>query len=205
METSFTQRNNARETVCFLTEFELFKSYFLSAENVYNESKRMLQVYQLNESSPYKDNGLDFEGVQVLMKDSLRNICIKWAPFLKRYSSLLNLVKMVNHTMATSDSNIIGFQFIVARCRQKVEEFTEKNMIRLQYENGDFAVTFDKFSIPCANLIEVLLVSSSLSVGFNLIHCRKQEAVFEILEIIMHIRKKSNIKIVYNKWRTTMG
>ena len=69
-------------------------------------------------------------------------------------------------------------------------------MIRLQYENGDFAVRFDKFSIPCANLIEVLLVSTSLSVAFNLIHCRKQEAVFEILEIMIQIRKMSNIKIV---------
>ncbi|XP_065648329.1 uncharacterized protein LOC136077932 [Hydra vulgaris] len=196
METTFMQRNNARETVGFSTELELFKSYFLSAENVYNESKRMLQVYELNKNSPYKDNGLGFEGVQVLLKDSLRNICLKWAPFLKRYSSLLNLVKMVNPTMASSESNIIGFQFIVARCRQKMVEFTEKNMIRLQYENGDFAVRFDKFSIPCANLIEVLLVSTLLSVAFNLIHCRKQEAVFEILEIMMQIRKMSNIKIV---------
>ncbi|XP_065652682.1 uncharacterized protein LOC136079943 [Hydra vulgaris] len=120
METTFMQRNNARETVGFSTELELFKSYFLSAENVYNESKRMLQVYELNKNSPYKDNGLGFEGVQVLLKDSLRNICLKWGPFLKRYLSLLNLVKMVNPTMASSESNLIGFQFIVARCRQKM-------------------------------------------------------------------------------------
>jgi hypothetical protein len=92
----------------------------------------MLQVYQLNENSPYKDNGLSFEEVQVVLKDSLRSICMKWAPFLKRYTSLLNLVKMVSPTMASSDSNIIGFQFIVARCRQKLVEFTEKVSLNLK-------------------------------------------------------------------------